>query len=42
MSSKVAQLVVIDILFREYYSRNQEVCEDNIQSIAAALSNMHV
>ena len=42
VAAKVAQLVVVDILFREYYSRNQEACEDNIQSIAAALSNMHV
>ena len=42
VAAKIAQLVIVDILFREYYSRNQESCEKNIQSIASALSNMHV
>ena len=42
VAAKIAQLVVVDILFQEYYSRNQEVCEENIQSIASALSDMHV
>ena len=42
VAAKIAQLVVVDILFREYYSRNQEICEENIQSIASALSDMHV
>lgn len=40
--AKVAQLIVIDVLFKEYYVRNQKVCDENIQSIAAALSGMHV
>ena len=31
-----------DVLFQEYYHRNQKSCEENIQSIASALSGMHV
>jgi len=42
VAAKVAQLVVIDVLFQEYYSRNTESCEENIQSIASALSDMHI
>jgi DNA-binding MurR/RpiR family transcriptional regulator len=40
--AKVAQLVLQDMLFQEYFSRNREICEENIQSIASALSYMHV
>jgi len=40
--AKVAQLIVIDMLFREYYIRNVESSEDNVQRIGAALSGMHV
>ena len=40
--AKVAQLIVIDVLFREYYSRNILSSEDNVQRIASALSDMHV
>ena len=40
--AKVAQLVVVDVLFREYYNRNQAFCDENIQRIGAALSDMHV
>ena len=40
--AKVAQLVVMDVLFQEYYHRNPESCEENIQRIAAALSGKHV
>ena len=40
--AKVAQLMVMDVLFQEYCYRNRESCEKNIESIAAALSNMHV
>ena len=40
--AKVAQLIVIDVLFREYYSRNVRSSEDNIRRIASALSDMHV
>ena len=42
VAAKIAQLVVVDILFQEYYSRNQKICEENIQSIASALSDMHL
>jgi DNA-binding MurR/RpiR family transcriptional regulator len=41
-AAKIAQLVVVDVLFQEYFSRNREICEENIQSIASALSDMHV
>ena len=40
--AKVAQLIVIDMLFREYYMRNQQSSLDNVQRIGSALSNMHV
>ena len=42
VAAKIAQLVVVDVLFQEYFSRNQEACEENIQTIASALSNMHI
>jgi len=40
--AKVAQLVVMDILYQEYCFRNQEVCQENLQNIATALSGMHL
>lgn len=40
--AKVAQLIVIDILFQEYCTRNQESSQENIQRVAAALSRGHV
>lgn len=40
--AKVAQLVVMDVLFQEYCHRNRERCEENIQRIAAALSDKHL
>ena len=42
VAAKIAQLVVVDVLFQEYFSRNREECEENIQSIASALSDMHI
>ena len=42
VAAKIAQLVVVDVLFQEYFQRNRVSCEENIQSIASALSNMHV
>ena len=42
VAAKIAQLVVVDVLFQEYFSRNRAQCEENIQNIASALSNMHV
>ena len=40
--AKVAQLMVTEILFQEYCSRNSEICEENIHSIAAALAGKHI
>lgn len=40
--AKVAQLIVMDVLFQEYRYRNQGECESHIQSIASALSGMHI
>lgn len=40
--ARIAQLIVVDILFQEYYHRNREACEQTIQNIASALSGMHV
>ena len=41
-SAKVAQLVVMDLLYQDYFHRNREVCERNLKSIAGSLSSMHV
>ncbi|MBO7252949.1 MAG: MurR/RpiR family transcriptional regulator [Oscillospiraceae bacterium] len=40
--AKVAQLVVMDLLYQEYCHRNRDTCEENLQSIAAALTGMHL
>ena len=40
--AKIAQLIVVDVLFQEYCHRNPESCQENIQSIASALSSMHL
>ena len=40
--AKIAQLIVMDVLFQEYCNRNQDNCKDNIQRIAAALSGKHI
>ena len=40
--AKIAQLIVMDVLFQEYFHRNRAECEKNVQSIASALSGMHV
>ena len=40
--ARIAQLIVIDLLFQEYCHRNPVQCEENIQRIAAALSGKHV
>lgn len=40
--AKVAQLIVMDVIFQEYCHRNREECEKNVQSIASALSAMHI
>lgn len=40
--AKVAQMVVMDVIFQEYCHRNRKSCEDNIRRIAAALSDKHL
>lgn len=40
--AKIAQLVVIDVLFQEYCLRNREECDEHIQAVAAALSGKHI
>jgi len=40
--AKIAQLVLMDVLFQEYCARNQQSCEEHTQTIAAALSSMHI
>lgn len=40
--AKVAQLVLQDILYQEYMHRNPKSCEENLQQIAAALTEKHV
>ena len=40
--AKVAQLVLMDILFQEYLRRNREKSEENLQRIGAALSEKHI
>ncbi len=40
--AKVAQLVLLDVLFQEYLHRNRECAEENLQRIAAALSGKHI
>lgn len=40
--ARIAQLVVLDVLFQEYYQHNQQACQEVIQTIASALSAMHI
>ena len=40
--AKIAQLIVMDVVFQEYCHRNRESCEENIQRIGAALSDLHI
>lgn len=40
--AKVAQLVIIDVLYQEYCHRNREVCDKNRRSIASSLTVMHI
>ena len=42
VQAKVAQLVLMDVLFQEYLHRNRETCEENLHRIADALSEKHV
>ena len=40
--AKVAQLVLQDMLFQEYFRRNQKECEDNLEKIGIALTGKHL
>ena len=40
--ARVAQLVLMDMLFQEYFRRNQQSCEDNLQKIGNALTGKHL
>lgn len=40
--ARIAQLIVMDVVFQEYCRRNREACQQSIRSIAAALSDMHL
>lgn len=40
--AKLAQLVVMDMLYQEYYHRNRAECDRNRKAIADSLSGMHV
>ena len=40
--AKVAQLVLMDMLYQEYLRRNREESEENLQRIGAALSEKHI
>ena len=42
LMAKIAQLIVMDVLFQEYCARNHKQCEENTEAIAAALSAMHL
>ena len=42
IAAKVAQLMVIDVLYQEYCYRNRTECEENIQRIASALAVKHI
>ena len=40
--AKVAQLVLLDVLFQEYLHRNRASADESLQQIAAALSEKHL
>ena len=40
--AKVAQLIVMDVIFQEYCYRNPESSEESIQNIGSALAHMHI
>ena len=40
--AKIAQLIVMDVLFQEYTYRNRESCEENLRRIGDALSGKHI
>lgn len=42
VTAKIAQLVVIDVVFHEYYRRNKDKCDRAIRNIASSLSELHL
>ena len=40
--ARVAQLILMDILYHEYFRRNQEACEENLQQIGTALTGKNL
>ena len=40
--AKIAQLVVVDMLYQEYRHRNRSSCDEHIQTIASSLSGIHM
>ena len=40
--AKVVQLIVNDMLFQEYFRRNQMICEEDIERKAAILSRKYL
>ena len=40
--ARIAQLVVMDVLYQEFYHRHSAECDRNIENIAAALACKHV
>ena len=40
--ARVAQLVLLDVLYQEYVTHNQKTCDTALNSIAMALTNMHI
>jgi len=40
--AKIAQLVIMDVLYQEYCYRNQDSCRQSIRNIASALSESHM
>lgn len=42
VQARIAQLILLDILFREYQYRNQDICSDNLRIVNAALSIEHI
>ena len=39
---RIAQLVLIDLLWREFYSRNEKLCDENIRKKTDALAKKHI
>lgn len=40
--ARIAQLTLLDVLFKEYQNRNKEICEENLRLVGSALSVEHI